>query len=275
MRQPATSRARKRLGQHFLHDQRVADAIVASARLAPAERVLEIGPGHGVLTQRLISADCDVVAIEVDPELARALPRVAQHSPRLQVVCHDAVTFDYDSLGRFDAVVANLPYVVSSPIMFRLFRVRWKRAVLMFQREFAQRLVAAAGTPDYGRLSAACAYYASASYLRTVKPGAFTPAPQVDSGIVRLERFASPPFEVSSEQAYLDFLRVVFSTRRKTLRRSILDGRAALGLESLTDEAAQAALDAWGDASLRPERVVPADLARLERTLREASDDAQ
>ncbi|MBI2077809.1 MAG: ribosomal RNA small subunit methyltransferase A [Euryarchaeota archaeon] len=260
-----TSRRRRSLGQHFLTDRRVLERIVGHADLLPEDTVLEIGPGLGVLTRRLSETVRRVIAIELDPAMVEEIERQGLTAKNVEVFRGDAARFDYASLGRIDKVVANLPYAASSPITFQLFRVPFTRAVLMYQLEFAQRLTAAQGTDDYGRLAAACAYHAKAEILERVPPTAFTPPPEVTSAVVRLTPHAKPPFPVGSPGSYAELLRVLFSTRRKTIRATLKRHHPELGHAQWAP--VEAALNGLAVAERRPEELTPQELGRLDATL--------
>src|ERR1041385_991514 len=170
----AGHRQRKDLGQHFLRDEAVLEAVLAAADLRAGQRVLEVGPGPGNLTSRLCAAigpKGKVVAIEADRSLAAALQG---RWPNLEVVVGDAVRIDLASHGRFDRIVANLPYLISGPITIAFLGLlpdpatRWDRAVLMYQAEFARRLLANAGDDSYGRLSVHAARWVKATKVRDV-----------------------------------------------------------------------------------------------------------
>lgn len=263
-----TSRRRKALGQHFLTDSRVAERTLGFAELTPEDVVLEIGPGTGVLTRRLAPRVRRLVAVEKDAALARRLAAEFEGVANVEIVEADAVELDYATLGPFGKVVANLPYSVSTPITFRLLPLAWTTAVLMYQLEFAERLVAEVGRDAYGRLSAARAYFAQAELLERVPRTAFQPPPAVASGIVRLRRHRTPPFPVASPAGYLELLRLVFSTRRKTVRASLAHAPQAVGLHDAA--AVDHVLEAWGRGGDRPERVPPVDFGRLSLLLAEA-----
>lgn len=262
-----------RLGQHFLRDEAVLDAIVAAADLRPGQRVLEVGPGPGNLTARLASAvgaKGKVVAVEADKALAAPLQG---RWPNVEIIDGDAVQTDLANLGPFDRIVANLPYLISGPItvafldLLRGPATRWGRAVLMYQREFAERLLAGAGDGAYGRLSVHAARWVAVSKVRDVPPGAFDPPPEVDSLVVRLDPHAAPPFAVADEALWAAAVDGSFQQRRKQMRNTVPAAVAGLGVPR---EAALAALDALGLASERPEQVAPATFAALVARLAEA-----
>ncbi|HEX2022796.1 MAG TPA: 16S rRNA (adenine(1518)-N(6)/adenine(1519)-N(6))-dimethyltransferase RsmA [Candidatus Thermoplasmatota archaeon] len=203
------------LGQHFLRDARYVDRSIEAASLRPDDVVLEVGPGKGVLTRALAARVAKVVAVEIDAALADALEREA--IPRVEVVRGDAVEAP---LPRFDACVSNLPYQISSPFLFRLLELPFRVAVLLVQKEFADRLVAKPDTSDYGRLSVNAARRARVSIVARVPPGAFDPPPRVDSAIVRIEP-RPPAFEVADEALYARVVEAAFGQRRKKISNAL------------------------------------------------------
>lgn len=235
---PALSR-RPKLGQHFLRAERYADLAVEAARLTPEDVVLEVGPGKGVLTRRLVATGARVVAVELDEELADG---VARDFPQVTLVRGDAVDAP---LPPFTACVSNLPYQISSPFLFRLLDLPFRVAVLLVQKEFADRLVASAGSDDYGRLSVMAALRCEATMLAKVPPGAFDPPPRVDSALVKLTPRA-PGFDVPPN--YADVVQRAFSQRRKKLSNSV-------GARDVPH------------ADRRPEELTPAQLADVARAL--------
>lgn len=259
-------RMRKDLGQHFLRDERVLDDVVKAAKLALGQRVLEIGPGPGNLTQRLsdaVGAKGSIVAIEADKSLA---PHLEGKWPNVQLVLGDAVQTDLAQFGRFDRIVANLPYLISGPItvaflqLLRDPKTRWDRAVLMYQAEFAQRLLAHAGDGSYGRLSVHAARWARISKVRDVAPGSFDPPPQVDSVVIALEPHPAPPFAVADEALWTAVVDGSFQQRRKQLRNTVPPAAARLGVDK---DDAVAVLTDLGLVTERPEQVAPARFADL------------
>jgi len=208
-------RPTKRLGQHFLTDESVLGPMVSSAELGPDDTVLEVGPGLGVLTEALLDTGARVVAVERDPGFCRFLRR--RFGERIQLVQADAVRA---FLPHFNKAVSNLPYQISSPMTFRLLELGLDTAVLMLQREFAERMIAEPGTGEYGRLSVGVYYRAECDILMNVSRRAFWPEPEVDSCVVRL-RPRPPPFRVDDEELFKKVTRVIFSHRRKKVANAL------------------------------------------------------
>jgi len=205
--------AMKKLGQHFLVDQRVLSRIGDYASLDRDDRVLEIGPGTGNLTRVLSERAGKVYAIEVDPALAASLEGRFKN---VSVLRGDALRVP---LPDYNKIVSNLPYQISSKITFRLLENPFDLAVLMYQREFAERMVAFPGTKEYGRLTLNASLRAEAEILEFVPRGAFRPMPAVGSAIVRLRpRESRIPVD---ERAFDDLTRTLFSMRRKKVKRSL------------------------------------------------------
>jgi 16S rRNA (adenine1518-N6/adenine1519-N6)-dimethyltransferase len=244
-------KARKRFGQHFLHDPGVLKRLVEAIAPAPGDAIVEIGPGEGALTRPLLARIPHLTAIEIDRDLAARL--AGEFAPgRLCVVCADALEFDFSSLAPGLRIVGNLPYNISTPILFHLARyaARVRDMHFMLQREVVQRMVAKHSTPDYGRLSVMLQTRFTMHRLFNVPPGAFRPPPKVDSAVVRLVPLADKP---DWDQLRLEnIVRQAFSARRKTLRN-------ALGLEPADCEALGI------DARARPENLAPADYVRIAR----------
>ncbi|NOZ59332.1 MAG: ribosomal RNA small subunit methyltransferase A [Euryarchaeota archaeon] len=247
----------RKLGQHFLVSERIIEREVEVAELSGGERVLEIGAGIGNLTGYLLEAGCEVVVVERDPLMVRVL-RERFPGEKLRVVCGDATRVE---LPPFDKVVANLPFSISSPITFRLLRRGFERAVLIYQLEFARRLVAEPGTREYSRVSAACRYYARARLVQRIPRGAFYPPPEVEAALVELVPVEQRP-DVD-EEFFLRFLAALFPYRRKKLRRALaLAASRLFGMEEVPPEV---------DAELLERRVfqlTPEELARIGEVLR-------
>lgn len=241
--------ARKRFGQHYLVSDGIIERIISAAELSPGDRVIEVGPGPGVLTAALVLAGAAVTAVELDRDLAE---HIAELLPSVHVVQGDAVSLDLDPLlpGEDWTCVSNLPYNVGTRILLRLLDHPrpLRRLVLMLQREVAERLWAPPGDRKRGSLSVAVQARAEISRVCKVAPGAFRPPPKVDSAVVLLR--PRPAAQVPAELDSL--LRVAFGAPRKTLRnnlRSVWGDRTADLLASVEVDpgARPAALDlaAW------------------------------
>jgi len=262
-----------RLGQHFLRDRGVLEDILKAAALRPGERVLEVGPGRGVLTEALATAvgpGGHVVAVEVDPALCRGLEG---RWANVELWLADAAKADLARRGPYGAVVANLPYQISGPVtvsfldLLRQARVEgsrgWTRAVLMVQKEFADRLVAAPGSRDFGRLTVQVQRWCKAERVRSVRPGCFDPPPRVDSAVVRLLARDAPP-SVADEGLWDVVLRGAFGQRRKKLRNALPPALAGAGLAA----EGLAALEALGHADRRAEELSVDDFVALTKAIR-------
>lgn len=217
-------RTKKRFGQHFLHDQSVIDKIISAANLSPDRDVVEIGPGLGVLTDRLLSAAEHVHVMEIDRDLIERLE--ARQDDRLTVHAGDVLKTDW--LARLPqppyTLVANLPYNISSQVVFRLLEHRqlFDRMVLMFQREVGERLVAEPGGKEYGILSVLCQLWYDIDVVTLVKPGAFNPPPKVDSIVLNFSPLQQPRVDPIDEKFFQRVVKAAFTQRRKTLRNSLL-----------------------------------------------------
>lgn len=211
-------RPRKAEGQHFLIDQEVIRRQVEHAKIRTGSKVLEIGPGLGFLTAELLSTGAKVVAIESDHKFCEFLR--AEFGDSLKLLEGDATRIE---LPEFDKVVSNLPYQISSEITFRILERRFELAVLMYQREFAERLVAGEASAVYGRLSVMAAYRADCEILEIVRKRAFWPVPRVDSALVMI-RSRLPKFQPKNEKLFVDVVRVLFSHRRKMISNALIAG---------------------------------------------------
>ncbi len=219
-------RRRPRLGQHFLHDPQIIGRIIAALAPTPGQRVLEIGPGGGALSAPLLDSGCELHAVELDRSLAQALRERFGDHPRFSLHCGDALDFDLSALAASGAgrlrIIGNLPYQISTPLLFRLFDCAdvIEDMHLMLQREVADRLCADPGARDYGRLSVAAHFQCRIERLFTVAPGAFKPPPAVRSTVLRLRPCAA---EQRAQGAGMmpALLRAAFGQRRKTLGRAL------------------------------------------------------
>jgi 16S rRNA (adenine1518-N6/adenine1519-N6)-dimethyltransferase len=247
-------RARKRFGQHFLHDRGVLERIAASVAPQPGEHIVEVGPGAGALTAVLLQKIPSIDAIEIDRDLAASLRERWPDTLRLQE--GDALDFDFTRLaaerGGKLRLVGNLPYNISTPLLFHFLTHRHAISDLtvMLQKEVIDRMAATPGSDDYGRLTVMLAPWFDIAKLFDVGPGAFQPPPRVWSAVARLRVLEEPRFAVPD--AYAAIVARAFSQRRKTLRNS---------LRGLLVEGA------WRDTGIddgaRPETLSPAEFALL------------
>ena len=248
-------RARKRFGQHFLHEPGVIARIVRAVAPKPGDALVEIGPGLGALTVPLLQAAGALTVIELDRDVVPHLRAACGDSPALEVVQADALRVDYTKLaaGRRLRLVGNLPYNISTPLLFHLFDHAGAIADMhfMLQKEVVRRICAEPDTDDYGRLTVTLAARAEAHELFTVGPGAFTPPPQVDSAVVRITPRPAP-FPLRDLARYDKLALLAFNQRRKTLHNA---------LKGEVDDAGFAA--AGIDPRARGETLSPADFARL------------
>ncbi|KAF4568395.1 Dimethyladenosine transferase [Pleurotus pulmonarius] len=212
----------ERFGQHILKNPLVAQAIVDKANIRPTDRVLEVGPGTGNLTMRILEKAKSVTAVEMDPRMAAELTKRVQGKPeqrKLDIIIGDFVKA---TLPYFDVCISNTPYQISSPLIFRLLSHRPipRIAILMFQREFALRLVARPGTNLWSRLSANVQLYAKVDHIMKVGKNNFRPAPQVESSVIRLVPIDPPPPVKFEEFDGLN--RILFSRRNKTVHGNFM-----------------------------------------------------
>ena len=244
---------RKRFGQHFLHDPWVLSRIVDAIAPQAGDALVEIGPGEGALTRPLLARIPSLTAVEIDRDLAAAL--VAEFPPeRLQVIVADALDYDFSALPTGLRVVGNLPYNVSTPLLFHLaaFADRVRDMHFMLQLEVVDRMAASHSTPAYGRLSVMLQRRFRIQRLFKVAPGAFRPPPKVESAVVRLTPLPAAEVVPLDERLFGTVVTRAFGARRKTLRNALISLIDAEGLSALGI-----------DPGLRPENVSPADYIRI------------
>jgi len=248
---------RKRFGQHFLHDPNVIRKIVATIAPERDDPMVEIGGGLGALTAPLLERVATLHVIEIDARLHEGLERLGDAEHRIVLHRADALEFDFGALAPAPGtlrVTGNLPYNVSTPLLFRLleFRQALKDVHVMLQKEVVTRMTAAPGGKEYGRLTVMLSQWMDIEACFDIGPGAFSPPPRVRSTFVRLVPRATPRFDVQDERRFARLVAHLFSMRRKTIARA-LRGRigdadiAALGI----------------DPKARPETLAPGDFARL------------
>ncbi len=229
-------RPKKSLGQHFLIDTNVARKIVKLADVSSGDLVVEIGPGKGILTQILLERGARVLAIEVDPTLADALtsrltPHPSSSDARFKLVSGDALRYPYGTIEGPFKVVANLPYNISTPILFRLLEERATRSarghlvemVLMVQKEVADRLAAPVGSKNYGVLSVLFQSLAEVKIAFVVSPNCFRPRPKVDSSVIKATLSHTPNVSIKNESFFAEVVKGGFSHRRKFLLNALTD----------------------------------------------------
>ena len=248
---------RKRFGQHFLHDPAVIRRIIDSVAPAPGERVVEIGPGRGALTWGLLERAKALDVVEIDRDLAQVLRADPRGQGRVRVHTGDVLDIDFEKLrgvGPPLRVVGNLPYNISTPVLFHLLGQRSAIADMhfMLQKEVVDRMAAASGGKEYGRLTVMLGVYAAVERLFDVGPGAFKPPPRVRSAVVRLRPAAGPRFAIGSDAALRTLVTAAFSHRRKTLRNGLKNFLRDSDFESCGI-----------DPERRPETLEPAEFGRL------------
>lgn len=249
--------ARRKLGQHYLIRGSILERIAAAACAPDEPLVIEIGPGRGALTTRLLSRARRVVAIEIDPWLVEDLRRRFAGETRLEIVHADVLETDLAQWGTA-ALAGNLPYYITSPIFERVARARQslRRAVLLVQKEVAERVTAAPGSRDYGYLTVGLALFFTARLLARVPPAAFHPPPKVDSAVVLMEpRERADELGIRDPTAFLAFVGRAFHQKRKTLRNN------------LAGQYPPEVVDALPEAGLRAEQMTLETFASLYRRL--------
>ncbi|HIP69265.1 MAG TPA: 16S rRNA (adenine(1518)-N(6)/adenine(1519)-N(6))-dimethyltransferase RsmA [Chromatiales bacterium] len=246
--------ARKRFGQHFLHDNHVLENIVTAINPQAEDNMVEIGPGKGALTFPLAEHLNQLTVIELDRDLISQLEATGEN-----LVIHnaDALKFDFNSLADEPhslRVAGNLPYNISTPLIFHLLEQVEiiKDMHFLLQKEVVNRLAATPGGKDFGRLSIMVQYFCKVEKLFTVSPGSFSPPPKVDSAVVRLTPWEELPAKAKNYSQFSRIVQQAFSQRRKTLRRS---------LKNLIDE--KQFMDAGIGSGLRPEQISVADFVYL------------
>jgi 16S rRNA (adenine1518-N6/adenine1519-N6)-dimethyltransferase len=254
-------RPRKRFGQNFLHDPAVIERIVRAIGPRADEHLVEIGPGLGALTRPLLKAVGRLDVVEIDRDVIPLLQESCAGYGELRIHNRDVLKFDFTSLaaGQTLRVIGNLPYNISSPLIFHLLKQLHviRDMHFMLQREVAERLAAAPATEHYGRLSVMVQWRCAVELLFGVGPGAFKPAPKVDSAVIRLTPHRQAPVRVNDEKRFAAVVNQAFSQRRKTLRNALKGLLTAEEIESLAI-----------DPTRRPETFSLADYARLSNALK-------
>jgi 16S rRNA (adenine1518-N6/adenine1519-N6)-dimethyltransferase len=260
------------LGQHFLIDKGIAQKIVRLADLGADDCVVEIGPGMGVLTFLMLPLVKKVIAVELDQGMADYLREKGQGQPSLTVIRQDVLGFDFAKVageaGRRIKVVANLPYNISTPVVFRLLECReaLTHLTLMLQREVAQRITASPGGKDYGLLSIFTQLSTSPKIMMRVPPEAFYPSPQVESAVVGFEILERPRVAIEDEGFFKKVVKASFAHRRKTLLNALRGAPLPLSKEKIEEALAAADID----PRRRAETLDLAEFQRLAEALKTA-----
>ncbi|MDW7681255.1 MAG: 16S rRNA (adenine(1518)-N(6)/adenine(1519)-N(6))-dimethyltransferase RsmA [bacterium] len=217
---------KKSLGQNFLRDENIARKIVSAIQPDKQDQIVEIGPGSGILTKYLIESGAEVIAVEIDHNLAELLAQKYSDRDNFQLLHGDILKLPMDTVlpagGRWK-LLGNLPYHITSPVLFRIFEHRqfFSEAVFMVQKEVAQRIVAPAGSKVYGILSVFSQYHAEVTKLFEVSPRVFYPPPEVTSALVKWKFKSQIPLSASDQKLFRALVKQVFSQRRKMLRNSL------------------------------------------------------
>lgn len=229
--------ARKRFGQNFLSDNHYIQRIVESVAAQADDRLVEIGPGLGAITEHLVDKVAELHVVELDRDLIPRLEQKFAGRDNFTIHHSDALKFDFAQLAGNEQirVVGNLPYNISTPLIFHLLNQRQsiKDMYFMLQKEVVERICAQSGTSAYGRLSVMTQYYCQADMLFLVPPGAFQPPPKVESAIVRMQPYKTLPNPVKDEKLLNQIVTAAFGQRRKTLRNSLKNFIDEAGLEQL------------------------------------------
>ena len=214
---------KKRFGQHFLIDQQIVHAIVSNINPKPDDVIIEIGPGNGVLTKPIAQSKPNLHIVELDRDLIPTLERKFSHYPNISIHQGDALKFDYSSIGKKLRIIGNLPYNISTPLMFHL--IQFKNNIydqhFMLQKEVANRLAASPGGKNYGRLSIMFGTYMDTYNLFDVPAKAFNPAPRVISSVVKIKPKPNNQIIIKNPATLSKIVTQAFSQRRKTLRNSL------------------------------------------------------
>ena len=262
---------RKEFGQNFLTNRIIPEDIADNCADEQDSLILEIGPGIGCLTQELAIRYSRVLAVEIDKGLIPILGKTLADYDNVTVINDDIMKVDLPALiekyaeGRPVSVCANLPYYITTPILMSLLEsgVKFSSITVMVQNEVAARLVAKAGSADYGAITAVLGYYGETRKLFKVSAGCFVPAPKVDSAVVRIDLYKEPRFDINDERLFRSLIKAAFEMRRKTLQNAI-----SSKLPKYTKEQITAAIVAIGhDDKVRGERLSTEDFVKLSNEL--------
>ena len=253
-------RARKRFGQNFLTDAGIIDRIIRAIAPTADDHIIEIGPGKGAITAPLIALCKNLQVVEIDKDLVPVLLAQFASYSHFNIYREDALKFEFGNLVQDKPlrIVGNLPYNISTPLIFHLltFESTIQDMHFMLQKEVVERLAAHPGDRHYGRLSVMVQYYCEVNYVFGVPPECFSPQPKVDSAIVRMTPFATLPYRAIDSDNFSGLVNLAFQQRRKTLRNTLKQLLNKEHLEQLTI-----------DTSLRPEQLSVKDFVNLSNTI--------
>lgn len=246
---------KKHLGQNFLYDNSILNRIIQSADISREDTIVEIGPGPGRLTKLLAETAKKLIAIELDPELYERLKGDFIAYKNVEIIHEDVLKFPFETIDKFK-VVANIPYYITTPIIFKLLETRQnlKSMTLTIQKEVAERIVAQPGCRDYGVLTIMIQYFARPELEFIIPKEAFRPAPKVDSAVVHMKILDQPAVIVKDEKLFFRLVKTAFSQRRKTLSNS---------LKNFDADIKQIMISAGTDPQRRPETLSLTEFARL------------
>ncbi|MBM4306020.1 MAG: ribosomal RNA small subunit methyltransferase A [Deltaproteobacteria bacterium] len=260
---------RKKLGQHFLSDRNILDKVIRAAGVNQEDVILEVGPGLGEMTLALAQKADQVFAVEIDSKLAELLRQKVSGLPNVKIIWGDILRIDFNSLfretGRPFKVVANLPYQISTPLLFRFIESKkiFSSFTLMLQREVAERIVASPGEKEYGPLSVFIQIFSDVSILFFIKPSAFFPPPKVESAVVHLVWKEDPLIELKNEKWFKKVVKASFCYRRKTLINALKHSEISL------PESIELKMDKLGiDPQRRPGTLTLQEFIRLADALK-------
>ena len=260
---------KKRLGQHFLVDRNILNKVIRTAQVGKEDVVLEVGPGLGEMTLALAHRVKKVIAIEIDPKLVAILNKKAKDYPNVEVMKSDILKVDFKHIlekeGHTIKVVANLPYQISTPLVFRFIELKeaFSTFTLMLQKEVAERMVAPPGRKEYGPLSIFVQLFLDLSILFFIKPSAFFPPPKVESAVVHMVWKEKPMIEKNDEEWFKRIVKACFGYRRKTLLNALKHSELSL------PESIQSRMEKIGiDPRRRPETLTIEEFIRLEEALK-------
>jgi 16S rRNA (adenine1518-N6/adenine1519-N6)-dimethyltransferase len=270
-------RPKKSLGQNFLNDMRVVQDILCAAELSENDAVIEVGPGLGVMTEKLAEQAGLVAAVEIDGALIPTLKKLEERFGNVVILNRDILKTDVrrDILDEFVTprslervkVVANLPYYITTPIVMKFLEENASDVdslVIMVQKEVAERMIAPPGGKDYGAMTVTVNYFSEPEIMFTVPPHCFYPRPGVDSAVVRLKIRKEPPFELISREHFFLTVRAAFSQRRKTLTNALSN---APYMNVTREKVAEILAGMGKDVMIRGERLSPAEFGQLSNLL--------